>query len=459
MLQGRSAPLCFILIAALAAWFGCGGREEEGDIPDVPIGVNLIENPSFEKWEGSVPVGWELKEFAGEGQIPNMFGKSTSKMKSGKFSYYLRGLFNADKWMVLKQRIPVRPGCDLVFSAEIKCENIKRNRGQEDNANIYVRFLDAAGERVKSRYYADAYTQRRLGTGNWRRDIEKVEVPKKARFAEIGLVNQMTGYLYFDDVEAMLVESIKWERVETEYVTFYHLQDHPLPEGAVSDEARFIDFLVEETGIRLEQKIGYYYYPSEERFMQIQGTKAYKQLPIWKKKELHTIAPVEQHAMIHMMLVHLGYPPIGLAKGFVFALRGKYTGWNPHLLAKMFLLKKMIPALFRIVEEKPMKESVWAITIPAWASFCTYLIDQYGMETFLRFYRECDGVKEAGVFNDLLTNYFEKEFKIHDRNWRLYILRLETEVPVDSLDHTIPPPPRFGEEVIDTMEVPSQDLK
>lgn len=458
MLQRRSELLCFVLMAALTAWFGCGEREEEL-IPDVPVGINLITNPSFEQWEGFMPIGWELKQIAGEGQTPNMFGKSTSEMQSGRFSYYIRGLFNTDRWMVLTQRIPVRPGYDLVFSAEIKCENIKRNRGQKDNANIYVRFLDARGERLSDRYYADAYTRHRLGTGDWRRDIDKVAIPKKARFAEIGLINQMTGYLYFDDVQAMLVDPVRWDRVETEYVTFYYLEGHPLPEGAVREEARFIDFLVEVTGVRIEEKISYYYYPSEESFMQIQGTKKYKQRPIWKKKELHTTAPIEQHAMIHMVLEHMGYPPIGLAKGFVFALRGKYTGWNPHLLAKRFLVDKMIPALFRIVEEEPMKKSTWAVTVPAWASFCTYLIDRYGMETFMNFYGECDGIKEAASFNDLFAKYFEKEFKVVDRGWRLYILRVETEQSLDSLDLNIPPLPSFGEEKIDTMEVPQPGPK
>ncbi len=453
MLQRRSALLCFVLIAALAAWFGCGEREEEF-VPDVPVGVNLITNPSFEQWDGFMPIGWELEQIAGEGKTPNMFGKSTSEMKSGRFSYYIRGLFNVDRWMVLTQRISVRPGYVLVFSAEIKCRNIKRNRGQEDNANIYVRFLDARGERLNDRYYADAYTKRRLGTGNWRRDINKVAIPKKARFAEIGLINQMTGYLYFDDVEVILVEPVKWDREETEYMTYYYLEGHPPPEGAVEEETRFIDFLVDLTDVRIEEKISYYYYPSEEKFMQMQGTKKYKQRPIWKKKELHTIAPVEQHAMIHMALSHLEYPPIGLAKGFVFALRGKYTGWNPHFLAKSFLVDKMIPALFRIIEDEPMKKSIWAITVPAWASFCTYLIDKYGIDTFMKFYGECNGVTETGPFNDIFTKYYYKEFKIVDRTWRLYILRLETEQPLDSLDFNIPPPPTFGEEEIDTMEVP-----
>ncbi|HUV37835.1 MAG TPA: hypothetical protein VMX58_12935 [Patescibacteria group bacterium] len=457
MVRWRVALFCIVVIAMFTALSGCGGGDGEGEFPDIPVGVNLIENPSFEQWEEYVPAGWELKQIAGKGKKPNMFGKSTSQMKSGKFSFYLRGLFDTEKWMVLTQRILVRPGYDLYFSAEIKCENIKRNRGQKDNANIYVRFLDARGERLRDRYYADAYTRRRLGTGDWQRNIEKVEIPSEARYAEIGLINEMTGYLYFDDVEVMLLERTKWNREETEYVTFYYLEGHPLPEGAIEEQTRFMNFIVDLCGIRVEEKIKYYYYPSEARFMQILGTRKYKQRPFWNKKELHTIVPVEQHAMVHMVLVDLGYPPIGLAKGFVFALRGKYTGWNPHLLAKRFLVNKMIPSLYRIVDEETMKKSNWAITVPAWASFCTYLVDTYGMEAFIKFYRECNGVKEAGPFNDLFVKDFEKEFKIVDRGWRLYVLRVMTEESLDSLDFNLPPIPTFGEEEIDTMDVPEPD--
>jgi hypothetical protein len=446
MVAMRTMVLFFVFSIMYSAWVGCGGRKEEAGIPTVTAGVNLVTNPSFEEWDGFMPVGWELQQIAGEGKNANMFGKSTKEMKSGRFAYYLRGLFNTDKWMVLVQRFPVAPGHDLVFSAEIKCENIKRNKGQEDNANIYVRFLDADGNRLNDRYYADAYTRRRLGTGDWNRDSKKVEVPEKARFVEIGLTNQMTGYLYVDDVEVMLQERIRWEKEETKYVTFYYLEDRPYPEGAIKEESKMIERLADMCDIKIKDKIKYYLYPSEERFMQIQGTKKYNQRPFWKKKELHTMEPVEQHAMIHMLLVDYGYPPIGLAKGLVFALRGYYTGWDPHLLAKKFVMEKRVPALYKIIEEEQMRKSAWSVTIPAWASFCKFLIDSFGMEKFMNFYSECNGINEPGPFNDLFVKNYDKEFKVVDRAWRLYVIRIQVREPVDSLDLMLPPAPAFEEE-------------
>jgi hypothetical protein len=456
----RRTALGLAIAAALTALWGCGERgKEKGTetaVSDVPVNVNLLVNPSFEEWEGAAPAGWKLATFAGKGKNPSMVGKSTDEKKTGECSFFLRGLFNTDRWLVLTQRIAVVPGRDLAVSAEIKSDGIKRNRGQEDNANIYVRFLDEKGERLNDRYYADAHTAHRVGTTGWRRDSKVVEVPRRARYAEIGLINQMTGYLYVDDVEAMLQERVQWESINTKYVTFYYLAGHPYPEGAIEEETRMVDFVTKLCDLDIKGKISYYYYPSEEAFKQINRTRAYRQLPKWNEKELHTTAPVEEHAMIHMLLIDLGYPPVGLAKGFVFALRGYYSGWNPHLLAKRFLIGKMVPALFRIVDADAVKESDWAVIVPSWASFCTYLIDRDGMKKFKEFYTACNGVNDAAAFNDLFTQYYGKEFKVVDRAWRLYVLRIETPEPLDSLDLQLPPLPTFGAETIDTMEMPNR---
>lgn len=433
MAQVRKRRILFLCIALLPALAGCGAFEDEGEIADVPLAVNLVKNPSFEDWKGQIPVDWELNHLAGDGKKVMMYGKSGKEKKSGEFSFFLRGLFNTEKWMVLTQRHPVMPGRQLLFSAEIKSENIKRNKGQEDNANIFIRFLNINGERLSDRYYADAWTRHRLGTSDWRRNGKRIDVPKKARFVEIGLINEMTGHMYFDDVELVLVEPVKWNKKETKHVTYYYLDGHPLPEESIEEETELVNHFMKELGIKMEEKVKYYYYGTEEKFMEILGTKKYTQRPIWSKKELHTIAKVENHAMLHMLLVEFGYPPPGLAKGFVFALRGSWTGWDPHMVAKEHLVNKRIPALYKTLEVDDMQQTNFSVTVPAWASFCKYLIDKHGLKNFMEFYKEACTIKEPGDFNDIFMKFFDKEFKVIDRTWRLYILRLPTQQRSDTL--------------------------
>lgn len=425
----RPTPKTYIvcLACALIIYAGCGGGGKEESLPEVQTNVNLVVNPSFEEWDGSDPVGWELEHFAGNGEHMNMFGKSIKEAASGKFSYYLRGLYNSDRWMVLKQRHPVRPGYRLDFAAQMMSKNIKRNRDQEDNANIFIRFLDGDGNRLSDRYYADHYTRRRLGTTAWKRNWKQVEIPQKARYVEIGLINQMTGHIYFDDVELVIVDPIPWKKKEKKNIAFYYLEDGPYPEGAIERQAAIIDGYLDRLGEKLDLKIKYYFYPSEERFNEIYHTKRYKQIVSYKRRELHTISPTENRMIVPLVLIDMGYPPLGLAEGLALSLRAPHEGIDLNLVTKRNLVQKKIPALYKIITKDKMKETGMMIAASAWASFIDFLIDKYGLDKFKQLYRENDEVKLADSFNDVFKRVLDDDFQAVDRKWRLYVLRYQPE--------------------------------
>ena len=80
-----------ILAAALLP--GCGGKKEESaGLPEIRLNINLVTNPSFEEFDGFLPVGWQMRVFSGEGKNMNMYGKSAEHSFSGEHSYFLRGL-------------------------------------------------------------------------------------------------------------------------------------------------------------------------------------------------------------------------------------------------------------------------------------------------------------------------------------------------------------------------------
>ncbi|UCF04748.1 MAG: hypothetical protein JSV33_12610 [bacterium] len=442
MRRQSCSVVAILALCAISVYPGCGDRKDEV-LPDVQTGVNLVVNPSFEEWDRSQPVGWKLKHFSGEGENINMFGRSTKESVTGRFSYYLRGLFNTEKWMVLTQRHPVIPGYRLDFAAQIKSVNIKRNRDQEDNANIYVRFLDRDGNRLSDRYYADSYTHHRLGTSDWRRNWKRTDIPKDARFVEIGLINQMTGYLYFDDVELVVTEPLPWKKKKTDHVDFYYLEGHPFPEGSIEREAQLIDGYVRKLDLKLEQRISYYYYPSEERFNEIYNTKKYKQVVSYKMRALHTVSPFENQMIIPLVIFDMGTPPFGLAEGLTLTLRAPHDGLDLHMMAKEYLIAKRIPALYKVLTRKAMQDVKFSITVPAWASFITYIIDRYGMEMFKKLYSESSEIEEAGPFNDVFKELYQKDFPVVDREWRLFVLRYQpeagdgTEAPAEREGNTV----------------------
>jgi hypothetical protein len=73
------------------------------------------------------------------------------------------------------------------------------------------------------------------------------------------------------------------------------------------------------------------------------------------------------------------------------------------------------------------------VAIPAWVSFCTYLIDKYGMESFMELYKRTDAVVEEGEFNVIFKDIYGEDFPVIDREWRLYVLRYEGVAGKDTL--------------------------
>jgi hypothetical protein len=434
MFLARENRLAALLLATALTLGACGDREPETPPPDIPLRVNLLDNPSFEEWEGKVPVGWELRHFEGEGSVENMYGNSTQEKVSGRSSFYLRGLFNVDKWYVLVQRKRVIPEYRLTFSAEMKSTNTKMVKGQQDRSNIYIRYLDKDGKRLNDRYYADAYTHHRLGTSTWRRNAKKSFVPKKAHYVEFGLINQMNGYLYFDDAELMLLEPLDWEMKKTKHVAFRYLKSHPLPKENMEEVDAAVESFVGKVGIKLKDRLEYHYYPSEESFQEILGLSAGSQRINWEERQLHTTDPNERYVMMHLALVELGVnPPLGLYEGIVFSMLGTWEGQDLHAQCKDNLMRKAVPPLYKVLRREDIKETQPSLTIPAWSSFCKYLIDSRGIKRFMDLFKRTDDIDEIKAFNDVFKEIYGADFDEVDRGWRLFLLRYTPRQEGDTL--------------------------
>lgn len=424
------------LVAALSIFAsGCKGEKRAKGQPhsEVPLNVNLLENPSFEIWEGAVPKGWKIVHFEGEGEIENRYGRSSDEKYSGNSAFYLQGTFEVTRWMALTQVVPVTPGYRLWFAAEMRSKNLKKNRGQVDRANLYVRFYDKKGKRIKERYWADGWTKPLVGTQDWRREGKQVDVPEGASTVEIGCVAQLTGIIYFDDVELILEAPVPWRKIETTYVDFYYLEGNPFPQGAIEREARYVEEVVRKLDIKPEKnnKVSYYLYPSSESFKEIQGVKIGHDLTRVRASthELHTIKTYEDHQIVHLLLEPLGYPPFGLAEGIVFYAIGSWEGGRDiHMIVKDLLLNKRLPALYRILDQKSMGQVGMSISVPGWASFCIWLIDRYGIDKFKKLYVETNEIEEPGPFNAHFKSIYGRDFDVVDREWRLWVLRYKPKI-------------------------------
>ncbi len=424
-MTARRCATAAALMAFMALTAGCGDRTKKEAAPASPLGVNLVTNPSFEEWNGAEPVGWKLEHFDGVGKKETRHGKSIDEKKSGQFAFFLRGVYDVDRYMVLTQRHPVTPGYRLWFAADMRGKNLQKNRGQEARANLYVRFYDKNGKRVNDRYYADGYTRTLMGTGDWVRVGRRVDIPKNTASVDIGLICQMTGWIWFDDVEMMLEAPIPWKEIGTKHVNYYYLEGSPFPDGAIDKETEFVDGCVKKLRLKTEGKVSYYYYPSEEKFHEIVGVKKGHERALWKKRELHTTKTFDDHEMIHMLLVPLGTPPFGLAEGIVFYVLGSWEGRDLHLVAKETLTGMRLPALHKIFTQQDMDAAGMSNVVPGWASFSIWLIDRHGIDKFMKLYVATNEVEDPAVFASHFKTIYGKDFDVMDREWRLWILRYQ----------------------------------
>lgn len=428
---GRSLSLLSVaLLLFLLA--GCGSKD--GEIHDVPIGVNLVENASFEAWRRDEPIGWKLELVEEEGDNPLYFGKSVEEKNTGSYSFYMRGIYNTDKWYVLTQRIPILPENHITFSAAMMSKGLKSIKGMEKRANIFLRYFDKDGNRLPhSRLYGDVRINPRVGTTNWSKTSETIRAPDNAYFVEVGLVNTMAGWIYFDDIEVIMEEPIPWKTKETKYIKYYYLDEKPLPKESIEKESKLIESYAKRLGVDIESKMKYYYYPDEESLMRILGVKKGHQRALWSRRELHTTESYEDHIVVHLLLIDFGHPPYGIGEGIVYALMGHLKGNDIHLSAKYNLVQLKIPPLFKMLNTADIDSELMKVAIPAWVSFCTYLIDKYGMESFMELYKRTDAVVEEGEFNVIFKDIYGEDFPVIDREWRLYVLRYEGVAGKDTL--------------------------
>ncbi len=425
-----------VMVAAALLAAGCGKKKEQEtaeELPEIETGVNLVVNPGFEEWNGYKPAEWTIKVFSSDGNKMSFYGKS-DKTRNGESSFYLRGLYDTQKYMVATQRVPVRPGHEIVFSADIMSEDIKQNLGQEDNAGIYIIFYDKNGERVSDRNWADVWTPKRMGTTGWKRSQQKAEVPDDARFVEIGLINQMTGHIYFDEVELVIIKNIDWESKDAKFITYNWFEERPFPPEDMKRVSELIEDIAGDAGIKkIEGRINYYLYPDEETFMEILDRPKYRTAARWDKKELHDVLSFNDHEIIHLILYDLGFPPVGMSKGLVFYYRAKYNGWDMDIRSKRFLMQRQIPALYKTIHPDKWRTVDHTVVVPAWASFVGYLIDNYGMDTFKEMYAATSNINEEGPFSARFKDVYGIDFQEADRSWRLYIMRYQGDAAADTL--------------------------
>ena len=170
-------------------------------------GANLVRNPSFEEgielpseWKGGVegerPEGTQMGL-----DSPGLFGNRCGRI------YIPHGARKA--WTGWRQNVPVEPGKTYLYSAWLKCEDIR-----DGTVVIHAHYRNAQGELCKSVQYASA-GEPIAGTKDWTNMFGIFKMPDDIAFFQLHLTMFATGTLWHDGVLLLEVEEAELGNLES----------------------------------------------------------------------------------------------------------------------------------------------------------------------------------------------------------------------------------------------------
>lgn len=156
----------------------------------------LLANASFEEGE-KAPAGWERTEGARDGETGQASEVALDRehVRHGKASLRLSGGGGTCSWQLVRQRVAVRPGERLTFTAAARSVNVRKEGRQYPNANALLEFVDAKGARVQM-----LWSPSLLGTRDWTDVRISTLVPESVAAVWVGVFLSQSGTLWFDDV-------------------------------------------------------------------------------------------------------------------------------------------------------------------------------------------------------------------------------------------------------------------
>lgn len=403
MKRQNSNPLLVVLILVSAILFaGCGEKA-------TPTETNLLVNASFEEVSDGIPTHWQIKNFRGlMDSKAATFGVDRSASSDGEASFYFKADHDTERFYMLSQEIRVRGVSRVRVRAAIKTVDVGKIAVRYPQANIALTYYSENHERFSSVRFADARTEKSTGTSEgWIQVSEVFKLPLNTAYIELHCVLGMDGQIWFDDLSLEVPHELPWKDVSGEVFTHYWLGDRGYPEGSIELQQRIHDNYAIRLGIPRENRedISYYLYPDTASIRDALGIKGYMHVD-YKRREIHTINPVDDHEIVHLLTDPFGTLPKVLAEGTAFYLMDDFNGEPILRVAQDVLRAKQMPSLAQMLDSSTVRRLDPAILLPAAASFVGYLIEVGGTERFLELHR----LSRADLRYDGVAAAFEEAY-------------------------------------------------
>jgi len=438
-MRRKPSVICMRLVIAgvlSLVWMGAGCGEKT-----TSVGKNLLTNPSFEDIVDGVPVGWEVRNVKGlETDIPATWGIDEEHRYDGQRSFFFQADEETRRFYMLTQEVEVNNIRRIRVRGAIRTLEAIRNSGQYPLSSFFLTFYDKDRNRFQSMRFYDQRTTNRLGTSDgWTVVDRTFRVPDNTRYVAFHCVFGMEGKIWFDDVSLDVPTDLPWVTSKTENFTFHWLAGSEYPEGSKDFQQELFDYYCSRLGISRTERptVSTYFYPDSVTLFETVGTRMLKR-SYWDEREIHSIYPVDDHEIIHIITKPYGILPLALTEGTAFYLIVNYKGRPILSIAQDLLKGDGLPYLDDILDPGNMRRMNPDVVAATAASFVGYLLELGGPNKFLELHREANAVKRPADFRKAFERVYDVPMEEAEEEWRTTLGRLD-------FSKTVPPKPDSAE--------------
>lgn len=211
---------------------------------------------------------------------------------------------------------------------------------------------------------------------------------------------------------------------------YYISDDDPVTPDTTFQEL-YLDWVVRQLGVSFSEKIAYHKYQNRSHLSQVTGLST-NAAADYGENRLHTIWPVDNHEITHLILDQsLGRPPALFDEGMAVAYQAAWTStgdininWNGrdfHSLAKEYLSNNQIPQLDDLLETYGVWEHDANITYPLAGSFVSHLISQNGIGTIKAFLDKSEFANSPSKIKADFNEVVDLELEQAWLNWLSFV--------------------------------------
>ena len=416
-----AAALLSCLIVASLVIAGCGDKK-------TARGKNLLTNASFEEVASGVPVGWEIRPFRGlETEAPSEWGIDEQQAYDGKRSFYFAAQPEARRFFVLTQTVNLKGVKRLRVRGAVRTFDVRRGSGQFPQSNFALTFYDKNGNRFGSMRFYDLKTEARTGSSReWIVEDRVFRIPENSVRVDFHCALGMEGKMWYDAVSLEVPDDLPWLTAETKNFTFHWLAEKEYPEGSKEFQQELLDNYCTRLGIAETErpKIDTYFYPDSASLFAAIGERTPKK-SFWDEREVHSVYPVDDHEIIHIVTKPYGVLPFAITEGTAFYLIGDYEGRPVLKVAQEILRDGKLPDLVAMLEQGVMVRINPDFVAPAAASFVGYLMEVYGPQKFLELHAQANAAVGPVEFDEGFKRVYGFSAKEADAEWKALLRKLK----------------------------------